>query len=192
MDAQLVVGYHLLDVYLVHLAETLAVRTRTFRRVKGEHVWSRVLVCHASHGVHQSLGENLGSLVLVDDHHHTVTLFHGGGDALADTFFVLLLDSQLVDDHLYVMVLVSVDFHASGQLHDFAIYTCVEIALASHTLEEFAIVALALADERSEEVDAMTSVVVEYHVDDLFLGVFHHRLAAVIAVGGAGTSIEQA
>ena len=179
MDAQLVVGYHLLDVYLVHLAETLAVRTRTFRRVEGEHVWSRVLVCHASHGVHQSLGENLGSLVLVDDHHHTVTLFHGGGDALADAFFVLLLDSQFVDDHLYVMVLVSVDFHASGQLHDFAIYTHVEIALA-------------LADERSEEEDAMTSVVVEYHVDDLFLGVFHHRLAAVIAVGGAGTSIEQA
>ena len=90
------------------------------------------------------------------------------------------------------MVLVSVDFHASGQLHDFAIYTHVEIALASHTLEEFAIVALALADERSEEEDAMTSVVVEYHVDDLFLGVFHHRFAAVIAVGGAGTSIEQA
>ena len=78
------------------------------------------------------------------------------------------------------------------QLHDFAIHTNVEVTLAAHALEEFTIMPLALANEWGEEEDAMTSVVVEYHVDDLFLGVFHHRLAAVIAVGGAGTSIEQA
>ena len=49
----------------------------------------------------------------------------------------------------------------------------------------------ALADEWGKEEDAMTFVIAENHVDDLFLGIFYHLLATMIAVSSTGTCIEQ-
>jgi hypothetical protein len=38
MDAEFIIGNYLLDINLVHLSQTLAMRTGTFGRVEGEHV----------------------------------------------------------------------------------------------------------------------------------------------------------
>ena len=89
------------------------------------------------------------------------------------------------------MVLVSVDFHPRHNLQYLAIHSGIEIALAAHALEEFTIVTLALTNEWSEEINRLALVFTENHIDDLFLGIFHHCLAASVAVGCAGTGVEQ-
>ena len=98
-------------------------RTCAFGRVEGEHVWSRVLIGYTCNRIHQSLGENLGfSLFLIDDHHHTVSLFHGCSDTLADALFVVIANCKFIDDDLDVVVLISVHLHSPFEFHDFPIY----------------------------------------------------------------------
>ena len=50
---------------------------------------------------------------------------------------------------------------------------------------------LALAYEGSEQEDSLALIIAENHVDDLFLGIFHHLLATLIAVCSTGAGIEQ-
>ena len=191
--AETVVGDNLLEVYLVHLAQSLAVGAGTLGRVEGEHVGGGILVGDARDGVHQSLGEVFHLLAsFLDDRHHAVALFHGVGHALADALFVGLLHHEFVYHHLDVVVLVAVYLHSRHNLQYLSVHPHIEIALAAHAVEEFAVVALALANERGEEIDGLALVFVENHVDDLLLGVFHHRLAAAVAVGCAGAGVEKA
>ena len=89
------------------------------------------------------------------------------------------------------MVLVSIDLHALGHLHQFAIHTGIEIALLADAVEEFAIMSLAALDHGCEEVDAFAVVVLEEEMQDVFLGVFDHLLACLIAERLTGTGIEQ-
>ena len=167
-------------------------RAGTFGRIEGEHVWRRVLIGDAGNRVHQSLGEILHLLTaFLDDSHHAVALFHGDGNTLADAFFVSFAHHELVYHHLDVVVLVSVNLHARHNLQNLSIHPGIEITLAPHAVEEFTVMTLALSDERSEEVDSLAGILIENHLDDLFLGIFHHLLAAAVAVGSTGTGIEQ-
>ena len=168
-------------------------RTGSFWGVEGKHVWCRVLIGDAGNGVHQSLGEVLTFCsAFFDNHHHAVAQFHRRGHTLADAFLVAFLHHELVNHRLDVMVLVSVDFHTSFYLPDFAVDAHVEIALAAQSLEEFTIVTLAHAHEWGEEEDGLALVFIEDKVDDLLFRIFHHLLAALVAVGRSGTCEEQA
>ena len=51
---------------------------------------------------------------------------------------------------------------------------------------------LALANQRSQQEDGLSGIFIENHIDDLFLGVFHHLFTAAVAVGCTGTGKEQA
>ena len=52
--------------------------------------------------------------------------------------------------------------------------------------------ALSVFDDRSEEVDFLAAEPLEYQLNDLFLGIFHHRLARQIADSLTDTGVEQA
>ena len=96
--------------------------TCSFGRVEGKHVWSWIPISHSGNRVHQSLGENLGFiLLLINDHHHAVALFHGCGDALADALFVVIASCKFVDENLDVVVLVSVHLHSTFEFYKFSI-----------------------------------------------------------------------
>ena len=90
------------------------------------------------------------------------------------------------------MILIAVYLHATSYLKNLSIYADTEIALTAHALEELTIVALALTHQRCQEEDAPASIVVEYHLDDLFLGIFHHFFTAAIAISCTCTCVEQA
>ena len=51
--------------------------------------------------------------------------------------------------------------------------------------------AFALTDERREDIYCLVGILVEDHVDDFLLCVFHHLLSAKIAVGRTGARVEQ-
>ena len=54
VDAQAVIRNHLLDIYLVYLSQTLAVRAGTFRRIEREHIRCRILVGYTGNWIHQA------------------------------------------------------------------------------------------------------------------------------------------
>ena len=89
------------------------------------------------------------------------------------------------------MHLVAVELHSAYHFLDFSIHTYIEITFAAHTLEEFAIVSLALANQRSQQEDGLAGIFIKNHIDDLFFGVFHHLFTAAVAVGCTGTGKEQ-
>ena len=90
---------------------------------------------------------------------------------------VFFLHFQSVDDHFDVVVFIAIDLHSASDFLHLAIDADVQIALAPHRLEQFAIMAFALAHERGENENRFVAVVVENHLLHLFLGVFHHFLA---------------
>ena len=97
-----------------------------------------------------------GTRVFVENHDQPFTLFHGNGNRLLQALLVLIGDLQLVDDYLDVVVLITVHLHASGDLHEFTVNADVQVALAPHRLEEFAIVTLSALDQRGENENALS------------------------------------
>lgn len=89
------------------------------------------------------------------------------------------------------MVFVSVGLHAACDLFDLAVHADIKVAFAAQALEELAVVAFALADEGRKDIHCLVGIVVEDHVDDFLLRVFHHLLSAEIAVGRTGACVEQ-
>ena len=89
------------------------------------------------------------------------------------------------------MVLVAVNFHAPSHFNNLPVDTHIEITFLAHRLKEFAIMSLAVSNQRSENVDAMTGVVGVYHVEHALLGVSHHLLACHITICCSGTSVKQ-
>ena len=66
-----------------------------------------------------------------------------------------------------------------------------QITLAAQTLEELTIMSLTATHHRCQNENLPSGIVVHDHVDDLLLGVFHHRFARHVAVCLAGTGKEQ-
>ena len=193
MDAEFIIWNYLLDINLVHLSQTLAMRTGTFGRVEGEHVRSWILIGDTCYRIHETLGVGLSLLgTFLKNHHHAVALFHSRRHTLADAFLILFLHHQFIDHSFYIVVLVAVGFHIGNDFEDVAVESHVEIPLSAHAFEEFAVMTLALAYEGSEQEDSLALIIAENHVDDLFLGIFHHLLATLVAVGSTGAGIEQA
>ena len=116
---------------------------------------------------------------------------HRGLHTSAQPFVVLALNFQFVDHHLDVVVLVSVHLHPSRDFENLAIDTDVKVPLVAHALEEFTVVTLALPHQWCEDVDGTAVVTSENHLQHLLFGVFHHLLAGVITIGGAGAGIKQ-
>ena len=89
------------------------------------------------------------------------------------------------------MVFVSVELHSALYLHDLSVHVHVEVPLLEHTLEEFAVVSLPVSHQRGEDKDSLALIGGEYHSDNLFLGVSDHFFACHVAVGCAGSGVEQ-
>ena len=67
-----------------------------------------------------------------------------------------------------------------------------QVTLATHGLKKLSVMSLAATDDRCQNQDFMTGIVVLNHLEQPLLGVFHHRLACVVAVGLSCTGKEQA
>ena len=195
VDGHRTVGNHLVEVYLVDVAQSLTDGTSAFGRVERELVGCGIAVGDAAGGTHQSFGVVFHlTRVLVHNHQQSVALFHGRCHTLAQAVVarrVGRVHRHLVDHHLYIMVLVAIHLHAALYLHDGAVHADIEVAFAAHGLEEFAVVSLAVADQRRQNVDAAVLIVASDHLQHLLLGVFHHFLARHITVCRAGARVEQ-
>ena len=129
--------------------------------------------------------------VLVEYQDEAFALFHGDGDGLLQAAAVLLADLQFVNDHLDVVIFIAIHFHAAYNFLHLSVYPDVQIAFAAHRLEKFAVVTLSAAYQRSQDENLVPIVVVQDHVEHLFLSIFHHLLARHVAICLSGSGKEQ-
>ena len=75
----------------------------------------------------------------------SVSLFHSSSYAFAQSFLVLSPDGKFVYDDFYVVILISVDLHASCKFEYLTVHTNVEVAFSPHAFEKLTIVSFALS-----------------------------------------------
>ena len=124
-------------------------------------------------------------------HQQAVALLHGGSHAVLQAHIVLVRRNQFVDDHLHIVILVSVQLHAGQCFAHFAVHPDIEVALLAHLLEQVLVVSLTVAHQGSQDIDALALIIAQNQLQDLLFGVLHHLLAGQIGVSLARTGIEQ-
>ena len=145
------VGYHLVYVYQAHHAQPLALGTGALRRIEREVMRRRLPIRQTGDGTHQPLAVMpYTAIVLVQHHQQSVALLHGRSHGVSQARIILVLRHQFVDDHLHIMILISVQLHARQGLAHFAVHTYIQIALLAYLLEQFLIMSFSVTHQRSQ------------------------------------------
>ena len=196
-DGERTIRNDLVDIYQIHVAQSLAARAPTLRRVEREIVGSRIGIAHARGRTHQPSGIVAQFTAVGIQHHHQSVAhlqaeFHTLAQSLGGIRFPLIrLDHDPVHHHLYGVVDIAVNLHPLDDFHQFAVHPHPQESLASDAVEEFAIMSLAVPHQRSQQQDSPAGIVLAEELHDLLLGIFHHRLARSPGIGITGTRIEK-
>ena len=192
-DTQSGTWTHFFAVDDIDVAQPLALGAGTLCGVEREVVGCWFSVGQSRGGTHQPFRvEAHGIGVGIENEHQSIALLEGLSHALFQALLVLALYAELVDDHFDVVIFVAVEAHTVFHGSEFAIDAHIEESLFANALKEFLVVAFALFDKGSEEIDLAVGIVGQDALEDLLLGVFHHLLSADIGVGIARTGIKQA
>ncbi len=153
---------------------------------------SRFAVGKSGSRVHQATAV-MAQLVRIgiQQHDQSVTLLHGCTQAFFQAAFVGSRDNHFIDHHFDAVHLVAVQLHAVEYLLDLAIDTDGQIAFLTNLLEQFLIMSLTIADQRSQEVCLLSLIMLQNQVEHLLFGVFHHLLSAQIRVRLSRPRIKQ-
>ena len=143
--------------------------------VEGEIVRGRIAVADSTGGTHQAFAvmANLIGVEIIDKH-LSITLPHGCGDALDETFVLSFLNDKTVHNDLNIMILVAIHLHACNDLLNDTIHAYIKIALATYGVEELFIVTLAILNERSQQINLFAHEVLEEKIQNLLLSILHH------------------
>ena len=115
-----------------------------------------------------------------EHHHHAIALLHGQSHAVTQTGTVFLIHHQFLNHHLYIMVAVTVQFHAGLYLTHLTVHTHVYISLAAYALKQLLVMALAVTYQRSQHVDSLSLIVRYDALHYLLLGELDHLLTGKI------------
>ena len=172
------VGYHLVHINQIHIAQPLAARARTLRRIERKVMRSRLAIRKPRHRTHQAFAVVPHTFGLrIQNHQQSVPLLHGNCHALLQARFILSVHRHLVYHHFDVMVLVAVELHPVNDFFHLSVHTHVKIPFLPHLLEKLLIVSLARTDQRSQNEDFPSLIVAVYQIKNLLFGIFHHFFA---------------
>ena len=183
--------------YLVHInqvdiSQSLTPRASPLRRVEREVMRCRLLVRKSRHRTHQAFAVMTHTFRLcIQYHQQSVTLLHSCSYALLQPAFFLFRDHYLVNHHLYVMILVTVQLHAVYDFLHFSIYTYIEIALLTYLLEQFLVMSFTRTHQRCQDINAFSFIITVYQIQNLFFGIFHHLLTRKIGISRTCTGKQQ-
>ena len=118
--------------------------------------------------------------IVIHHRHHLVALLQSRFDTVAKTRDILIAGTQTVYHQLDRVIAIAVELHAVSQFGELAIDPYIEITLLAQILEEFLIVSLTILDDRGEDGDLATLILLRDHIDDLLTRIFHHLLAGDI------------
>ena len=157
---QRTVGYHLVNIYQVDVAQALASRTSPLRRIERKVVRSRLTIRQSRNRTHQPFTVMTNALCLrIQNHQKPVALLHGRSHTLTQTLIILIRNNGLVYHHFYIVILISVELHAVSYLFHFAVYTHVQITLLSNLLEQLFVMTLTGTHQRSKNENTFSLTV---------------------------------
>ena len=173
-------------------SQTLAFWAGSHGGVERKHIGSWLTIGNTRDGTHQTPTEITYLLALGIKHEEqTVALVKAFGHRLVQTFRILILHTQLVNDHLNVMHLVAVQFHATLYHVHLAVYTDIDITFAQNRLENLAVMSLSSLNKRSQKKNAPLGIVRKYHLHNLLFCILYHALPTFIGIGGCSTGIKK-
>ena len=192
VDREGTVGNHFVHIYQIDVTQSLATRARTLRRIEREIMRSRLLVRKSRDGTHQPLAVMAYVFGLrIEYHQQPVTLLHRRSHALFQAFFLFVRHHGLIDNHLDIMVLITVQLHA---MHDFlhlSVDPHIQVTFLPHLFEKFFIMPLPSTHQRCQDINPFSFIVAPDKVENLFFGILHHLFARQIRIGYSGTRKEQ-
>ena len=109
-------------------------------------------------------------------HHETVALLHGQRNTVSKAVSVFVIYNEFLNNHLYVMVAVAVQFHSGLYFTQFTIDTDIKITLASYALKQFLVMALAVAHQRGQHINTLPAVLIHHKFHNLLLSELDHFL----------------
>ncbi|OPZ82265.1 MAG: hypothetical protein BWY77_00253 [bacterium ADurb.Bin431] len=116
----------------------------------------------------------------------------GGLDRIGQPRGYPRTDDEAVDHHLDIVLLVLVGMDLLVKLEDLAIEADAHIAVAARFFKDFAVLTLAAAHHRREDLDFGLGRQGQDLVDDLLDGLAFNLFSAVVAVGHPDAGEEQA
>ena len=125
------------------------------------------------------------------NHHQSITLLKCCCKALFQALCILVVNDELIHNHLDIMVLIPFEHHSAHHLTKLAIDADIKIAFMHHLLEKFLVMSFAATNERSQDVYLFPRIAIEQQFQNLFFGIFHHLFARQIRVGLGCTRKEQ-
>ena len=157
---QRTVGYHLVNIYQVDVAQALASRTSPLRRIERKVVRSWLSIRQSSNRTHQPLAVMTNALCLrIQNHQKPVALLHGRSHTLTQTLIILIRNDGLVYHHFNIVILISVELHAVSYLFHFAVYTNVQITLLSNLLEQLLVMTFTGTHKRSKNENTFSLII---------------------------------
>ena len=113
-------------------------------------------------------------------HHDSIALLHSQSHAVSQTGTVLLINHQFLNHHLYIMVAVTVQFHARLDLTHLTVHTNIDVSLTSDALKQLLVMTLAVAHQRCQHIDTLSLIVRYNALHNLLLGELDHFLTAQV------------
>ena len=176
----------------IDIAQSLTTRTGAKRRVEREIVWSGLHIGQARNGIHERTAVIAQLIGLgIKYHQLSVALLEGDVHGIGQTLAVLFGNLQPVHNKFHAVIHIAVQLHAKGDFLQHAVNTHIDIPLLAQVLKQVLVVALAVLDQRRQDVDAVPLIALhnqrQYFVD----GVFHHLLTRQVGISVGGTGIQQ-
>src|SRR5690625_1485138 len=130
---------------------------------------------------------------MLQHHHNTLTLVHGRFNALFQAFLVFrfVIHQKTVHHDLNVMGLIPVQFHAFDDVPDLSIDPDLYKSLFGNLFKEFPVVAFPGTDHRGKDIDPLVMKLRNEQFPNLIIGVAHHFLTSVVAIGIASPGVEK-
>ena len=125
-------------------------------------------------------------------HNQSIPLLHGSCNTLLQAFLILFIYNQFINDHLYIMVLITVEFHAVNNLTHFPIHTHIQITFLPHLFEKFFVMTFTCTHQRSQHKNLFALIIFMNQFKNLFFGVFHHFFSREIRICNTCTGKQQA
>ena len=115
--------------------------------------------------------------LVVKNHYRASTDVERARNRVPHPLFVAVPRLELIHDKLYEMSLVSVNGLKFIEFQNLPVNPHLGKSFLPHLLEKFPVVTLATPDQRCEEQTFATAESCHYHIDNLVVGIAHHRLA---------------
>ncbi len=153
---------------------------------------SRLHIGQSRRGIHERAAVVAHLITLGIQHHQlAVSLLESQVNGVGQALAVLVGHLEAVHHEFHTVVDVAVELHPEGNLAQCPIDTHVHVALLAQVLKQVLVMALAVLDQRSQDVYLVTLVTFQYQTQDLVGCVLDHALARQVGIGVGSTGIEQ-